>query len=116
MPKSYYRHKLLLDEQLYARESYPRLNEYFDLKHIRDDLHMGSAKDPRVEDVAKADGRIVITQNGKHFRGLVTAGSPGVIDIPGGWSPAQVDTKLTAVLKRHGPKYFAGRYRTLATE
>src|SRR4051812_25359431 len=82
MPKSYSRHKLLLDEQLYARESYPRLNEYFDLKHVRNDLHLGSATDPRVEDVAKAHGRIVVTQNGKHFRRLVKPDSPGVIDIP----------------------------------
>ena len=116
MPKPFYRHKLLLDEHLYARQSYPRLNEHFDLKHIRNDLHMGRASDPAVQEVAKSQGRIVVTQNGKHFRGLVTPDSPGVIDIPGGWPRSQVDTKFTALLMRHGPTYFAGQYRSLATE
>ena len=61
-------------------------------------------------------GRIVITANGRHFRDLVHAGGAGVIDFPADWSTSRVDTKLMALLMRNGPTYFAGQYRTLATE
>ena len=33
--------RLLLDEHLYHRRVYPLLNEHFDVKHIKDDLHHG---------------------------------------------------------------------------
>jgi hypothetical protein len=39
-----------------------------------------------------------------------------VVDVPPHWTRRQVDTKLTALLMRHGPKYFAGRFLSLATE
>ena len=116
MPSKFYKHKLLLDEHMYARQSYPRLNRRFDVKHIREDVRRGGASDLTVYGSAHSQGRIVVTANGRHFRGLVDAASPGVIDVPADWSPAQVDTKLTAILMRHGASYFAGQFRTLATK
>jgi hypothetical protein len=32
-----------------------------------------------------------------------------VIGIPETWSTSRLDTKLTALLMRHGPNYFRGR-------
>jgi hypothetical protein len=116
MPSKFYKHKLLLDELMYIRQSYPRLNQNFDVKHIREDLHLGGSKDKSVYELASKLGRIIITANGRHFRNLVQAGSPGVIDFPADWATSRLDTKLTALLMRHGPKYFTGHYRTLATE
>jgi Domain of unknown function (DUF5615) len=116
MSKAFYKHKLLLDEHMYTRQEYPRLNEHFDVKHIRDDLHQDGAKDPVVYQRALVEGRIAVTANGRHFWRLVDAASPGVVDVPASWSRAQVDSSLTALLMRHGPRYFSGRYRTLATE
>ena len=47
MPKPFYKHKILLDEHLHPRRAYLLLNEYFDLKHIKDDLHHGGMDDGR---------------------------------------------------------------------
>jgi predicted nuclease of predicted toxin-antitoxin system len=100
-----------------ARQLFPRLNQHFDVKHIRDDLHHGGDPDPAVYALAVAQGRIIVTVNGQDFHELVgTQQDAGVIDLPEGWSRARVDTKLAALLMRHRPAYFAGRYHTLTTE
>jgi predicted nuclease of predicted toxin-antitoxin system len=118
MPKRYPKHKLLFDENMDTRRVYPRLNEHFDVKHVRDDLQHSGWEDNEVYQLATAHGRIVVTQNGSDFRTLVGTlpHDPGVIDVPSRWTHHQVDTKLTALLMRHGPAYFAGQYRSLATE
>ena len=117
MPKGFHKHKLLFDENMDARQLFPRLNEHFDVKHVRDDLKLGGLKDPPVYDLAVAQARILITLNGDDFRPLVgTKSDAGVIKIPDAWTRERVDSKLTALLKSHGPKYFAGQYRILATE
>jgi hypothetical protein len=42
------KYKLLLDENMPDRALFPRLNELFDVKHIREDLNIGGLKDPQV--------------------------------------------------------------------
>lgn len=116
MPKPFIKHKLLLDENVYPRQAYPKLNHDFDVKHVAYDLHNAGIGDPEVYNLATALGRIVITANGRHFRPLVGQDKVGVIDVPADWPPIKVDTKLVALLKRHGASYFSGQYRTLATE
>lgn len=113
MPKPFYKHKILLDEHLYHRRAYPALNEHFDVKHIKDDLHYGGMLDPLIYELAVNQGRIILTTNVKDFRPLLREDSPGVIGIPEAWSSTRVDTKLTALLMRHGPNYFRGRYHSL---
>jgi hypothetical protein len=115
MPKPFYKHKTLLDEQLYHRHLYPLLNEHFDVKHIRDDLHLGGLPDPEVYALAVSQSRIILTKNVKDFRPLLRDDCPGIIGIPETWTPSRIDTKLTALLMRHGPNYFRGRYLPLAT-
>lgn len=114
MPKSFHKHKILLDEQLYHRRLYPSLNEHFDVKHIRDDLHLSGLPDPKVYELALSQGRIILTKNVKDFRPLIREDSPGVIGIPETWSAARLDTALTALFMHHGPNYFRGFYRPLA--
>ena len=116
MPKPFYKHKTLLDEHLYHRRLYPLLNAHFDVKHIRDDLHLEGLPDPQVYELAVKQGRIILTKNVKHFRPLLRDDCPGIIGIPVAWLPDRIDTKLTALLMRHGPNYFRGRYRSLAAE
>ena len=118
MPKRYHKHKLLFDENMDARQLFSRLNKHFDVKHIRDDLHHGSYDDSKVYQLAAAQSRIVVTLNGSDFRPLVGTlpDDAGVIHVPARWKRNQVDTKLTALLMRHGPGYFAGQYRSLAAE
>ena len=116
MPKRFYKHKTLLDEHLYHRRVYPLLNAHFDVKHIRDDLHLDGLPDPQVYELACKQGRLLLTTNVKDFRPLLRDDCPGIIGIPDAWLPDRIDSKLTALLMRHGPNYFRGRYRPLASE
>lgn len=114
MPKSFYKHKLLLDEHILPRQLLPRLNEHFDVKHIKHDLHHGGMDDPLIHELAVKQGRIILTTNVKDFRPLLREDSPGVIGIPVTWSSSRLDTSLTTLFMRHGQNYFRGCYRPLA--
>jgi Domain of unknown function (DUF5615) len=116
MPKSFFKHKILLDEHLYHRRAYPTLNEHFDVKHIKLDLSQDGMADPLIYDLAVKQGRIILTTNVKDFRPLLREDSPGVIGIPETWSTARVDTKLTAILMKNSPNYFKGSFRSLGAE
>jgi hypothetical protein len=110
MPKPFYKHKLLYDENMPPRTQYPRLNAHFDVKHVSHDYHQDGIPDEDVYQLACEQGRIVITINRGDFEKLVgTKDDCGVIAVPDGPAAARTDTKLTALLMRHGPKYFRGR-------
>ncbi|MBP0452638.1 hypothetical protein J5Y04_24290 [Kitasatospora sp. RG8] len=99
------------------RSAFPRLNGHFDLKHIDHDLSRGGLKDAPVYALALSSRRIIVTLNVKHFKPM--AGEKvgaGVIGVPPHWQPRQVDTQLTALLIKHGPAYFQGRYVALGEE
>jgi hypothetical protein len=113
MPKGFYKHKLLLDEHLPPRQFLPHLNEHFDVKHIKHDLHHGGMDDPPIHELAVAQGRIILTRNVKHFRPLLREDTPGIIGVPETWPRERLDTKLTSLLMKHGPNYFKGRFRSL---
>jgi hypothetical protein len=52
MPPKFYKHKLLLDEGLFKRQSFPRINSRYNLKHIEHDLHKGGVSDNEVYEIA----------------------------------------------------------------
>jgi hypothetical protein len=116
MPKRFYKHKTLLDEQVSPRQYFPRLNEHFDIKHIKHDLHLPGLPDPQVYALALSQSRIILTKNVKDFRPLLREDSPGIIGIPETWALNRIDSKLTALPMKHGPAYFRGRYHALAAE
>src|SRR5688572_21896505 len=98
MPKGFYKHKILLDENMPLRTAFPNLNRKFDVKHVAGDLKQDSLPDPAVYQMAVNQKRILITYNTKHFRTL--AGSKddgGIIGVSANLPPPQVDTKLTAL-------------------
>lgn len=115
MSKPFYKHKILLDEHLYHRRAYPLLNEHFDVKHIKDDLRHGGMDDQAIYELARSQGRIILTSNVKDFRPLLRDDSPGVIGIPEAWSTSRLDSQLTSLLMRHSPNSFRGRYHPLST-
>lgn len=98
------------------RQRYPRLNQHFDVKHIKHDLNHGGMDDLRVYKLAREQRRIILTTNGKDFRPLLHPDAPGVIGVPDAWSVERLDTTLTALLMRHGANYFCGTYVSLATD
>jgi len=117
MTRPFSRHKLLLDENLAPRTTYPRLNARFDVKHIDHDLRRGGSPDPQVYDLAVEQGRIILTQNVKHFAPQAgRKADAGIIGVPPHWSPDRIDTKVTALLTHHGPHYFRGRRVALGAE
>jgi predicted nuclease of predicted toxin-antitoxin system len=101
---------LLFDENMPPRTRYPRLNAHFDVKHVSHDYKKGGAADEEVYTMAREQGRIIITINRDDFAKLVGAKDDcGVIAIPDGPAATRTDTKLTALLMRHGHNYFRGR-------
>jgi predicted nuclease of predicted toxin-antitoxin system len=110
MPKPFYKHKVLFDENMPPRTQYPRLNEHFDVKHVSHDYKKGGISDAQVYQIACRQRRLIITINRDDFEKLAgTKDDLGVIAIADGPAAARTDTKLTALLMQHGPNYFRGR-------
>ncbi len=97
------------------RTAFPNLNSIFDVKHVREDLHLTSLSDPQVYQVAVKQQRILLTYNIKHFQKLAgTRSDAGIIGIPPHLTSAQVDTKLTALLTKSTPNALQGKYTSLS--
>lgn len=90
---------------------FPKLNESFDVKHIDHDFKKGGLEDAFVYEFAVVKGRIIVTQNNKHFKPLAgTKHDFGIIGIPPHFKPDTINAKLTAILKHHSPKYFKSKF------
>jgi len=117
MPKKLYKHKLLFDENMPKRQMFERLNEVFDVKHVRDDLKSGGLPDPQVYALARTVKRLLVTYNIKDFRDLASQSQEtGVIGISAHLSPSQVDRKLSALLRRSSGQALLGKYTALTSE
>jgi predicted nuclease of predicted toxin-antitoxin system len=118
MPKKFYKHKLLLDENFPPRQLFPMLNHRFDLKHFIKDLKMPERiPDPMVYHEAIKRERILVTFNGDDFTPLVTSGDPiGVIAVSDNLPNEQIDRKLTALLLRSTPNSLRGKITTITGE
>jgi len=116
MPPKFYKHKLLLDEGLFKRQSLKRINSRYDIKHIKHDLHKGGIKDNEVYELAKKQTRIIVTYyNVEDFRRLAKQSTQtGIIGVSQGFIPDQLDTKLNSLLSRSSEKSFYGRYTPLS--
>ena len=111
MPKRFYKHKILLDENMPQRFRLPLLNQQFEVKHLRDDLDKGQLEDPEVYELAVRDGLVIVTYNIKDFRSLAgTKPDAGIIGAPDRLPVKQLDTKLCALLKWLTPNALKGRY------
>jgi predicted nuclease of predicted toxin-antitoxin system len=109
--------ELLLDENMAARQLFPRLNSRFDVKHIRDDFHITGIKDPAVYELARKTNRLIITFNGDDFRKLVAQSrETGVINVSTNLRADQIDTKLTALLTKANKNAFLGELTQLTGE
>jgi Domain of unknown function (DUF5615) len=117
MPKRFYKHKLLLDENMPHRTAFLLLNSQFDVKHVAADLKHSGLPDPAVYQLAVHQKRILVTYNAKHFRPL--AGSKkdaGIIGVSANLPIPQVDSKLTALLTKSTPHTLARKFTPLSGE
>jgi len=114
MPKRFYKHKLLLDENLPHRSTFPTLNSQFDVKHVVGDLKKTGLSDPGVYQLAVREKRILVTYNSKHFRPLAgSSKDAGIIGVSANLPYSQVDTKLTALLTKSTPRTLQGKFVVL---
>jgi Domain of unknown function (DUF5615) len=117
MPKKLHKHKLLLDEMMPSRKTFPRLNALFDVKHIRDDFKSAGVPDQQVYEIAEKSKRLIITNNVKHFKVQASKSQEtGIIGVSPHLQPHQVDAKLTALLRRSSEKALFGKYTSLSDD
>jgi hypothetical protein len=117
MPKWFYKHKLLLDENMPHRTDFLALNSLFDVKHLVDDLKHAGLPDPQVYQRAVEQNRILVTYNTKHFRPLAgRKNDAGIIGVSANLPIPQVDSTLTALLTKRTPHAFARKFTPLTGE
>jgi predicted nuclease of predicted toxin-antitoxin system len=115
MPPRFYKHKLLLDEGLFRRQSLKRINSRYNIKHISHDLNKGGIKDSEVYNIARKEKRVIITYNIDDFKKLVKQSKDtGIIGVTQAYTPDQVDTKLNSLLSKSSEKAFYGKYTALS--
>jgi predicted nuclease of predicted toxin-antitoxin system len=116
MTRRFFKHKILLDENVYSRSKFPILNSLFDVKHITEDYNQAGLKDPQVYKLAVKEGRILVTFNTKDFRELATTSQKiGVIGLSI-MTPNVADKKLTALFRKSTTKFLLGKLTTLTGE
>lgn len=117
MGHRFYKHKLLLDENMPPRLEFPRVNGLFDVKHIRDDFKQEGLADPDVYVLAAKQQRLIVTFNAKDFKELaLRSQETGIIGVSAHLSSHQIDTKLTALLVRSSAKALLGNLTTITGE
>ncbi len=117
MTRRFYKHKLLLDENMPFRRHLPKLNRQYDVKHVTEDLQKSGMDDPDVYELAVMQERLIITLNYKHFLPLAKrSDKTGIIGVSGQVTEAKLDAKLVAFLKRTPPKRLYGAANFISGE
>lgn len=117
MTKRFFKHKLLLDENVPVRSYFPNLNSRFTVKHLKADLNLAGLPDIKVYKLSQKTGQIIVTYNVKDFAPLVENDPKGtVIGIPPNLAPEQVDKKLTALLNKSAKRSLFGKLTTISGE
>ena len=115
MVRTFYKHKLLLDEGFPPRWYFPRLNERFDVKHIKDDFRKIGLPDTEVYAYAVQEKRLIVTYNAKDFRRFAQKSkNTGVIGVPALMPYYHIDNKLTSLLTNSSPNALQGKYTALS--
>jgi predicted nuclease of predicted toxin-antitoxin system len=91
--------KLLFDESLPPRQQFPKLNNYCDIKHVRNDLKLSGSIDAQVYSLANQQERLLVTFNIKHFRPMISRDQMSVIGISPNLLTKQIDRKLLSFIR-----------------
>jgi hypothetical protein len=110
-----YQHKLLLDEGFPPRSYFPNLNQWFNVKHVKDDLRKIGLPDEEVYALAIQLKRLIVTYNAKDFRRMAgQSQDTGVIGV-GALTPYRhIDNKLTSLPTKSSPTALQGKYTPLS--
>jgi|SRR5882672_3169424 len=117
MPRKFYKHKLIFDEGFHLRHKLPITNSRFNIKHVAANYKQSGLPDPDVYELARKEGRLLVTYNIKDFTKLITQPhDPGIIGISPNISLEQIDKKLTALLTRSGKNDLMGKLTSINEE
>lgn len=97
--KKVIKYKLLLDEGLSLAKTYPKLNNFHNLKHIVHDLNKSGIKDKPLYDLATKENRILVVFNIKDFRKIIKKSGTSVIDLSSNLSNKEAGLKIIKTLK-----------------
>lgn len=114
--KKHTRFKLLLDEGLSKRGSFPKLNNLHTIRHINHDLKKSGSKDKDIYSLAEENEYIVVVFNTKDFKPLIAEDKPTVISLSTGLTNLQIDAKLCKILKRLKPSERKGHLVAISNE
>lgn len=110
------RYKLLLDEGLPPKETFPTLNNLHSLKHIKHDLKQGGAKDQTIYKIAEGGGYLVIVLNTKDFKPMIEDEKPTIICLSSGITNRKIDQKICGILKKLKPQQKRGHVISVSNE
>lgn len=117
MTPKFYKHRLLLDENISPRNHFTKLNSRYDVKHIAEDLHQSGIPDRDVYAFAREQNRLIVTFNAKDFQELAAKStSTGVIGVSSALTDEQIDTKIAALLVRSTPRSLYGTFTYISGE
>ncbi len=115
MTHKFFKYKMLLDEGFPPRLYFPRLNERFDVKHVKDDYRKIGLPDEEVYNLAMQLKRLIVTYNAKDFRRFARKSkNTGVIGVPALMPYYHIDNKLTSLLTNSSPNALQGKYTALS--
>src|SRR5258706_15129000 len=107
MPPKFYKHKLLLDEGIFKRQSLKRINNRYNIKHIKHDLNKSGITDREVYDIACKEKRIIVTYNIEDFKKLALQNNDtGIIGVTQAVTAEQLDTRLNSLLSKSSENSF----------
>lgn len=94
---------------------FPRVNQRFDVKHIKSDLRKIGLPDEQAYALAIEQKRLIVTYNTKDFRRLAeNSKDAGVIGVSALMPYPHIDNKLTALLTKSSQNALYGKYTALS--
>jgi hypothetical protein len=110
------KYKLLLDEGLPPRESFPEINNYHAVQHINHDVKRGGASDKIVYLQAIKDKSLPVVLNTKDFKPLIKSNSPSVISLSPNLTNKDTDIKIGKCLRGLKPSEKIGHLISISNE
>jgi uncharacterized protein DUF5615 len=98
--RKHIRHKLLFDEGLPRKESFPQLNNLHTVRHINHDLKKSGMKDGDIYLLAQEQKYIVVVFNTKDFRPFVMKYKPSIITLSTSLTNKQIESKICKILRK----------------
>ena len=105
--RKHIRLKLLLDEGVHLPQSYPQLNNLYDVIHVSQ-VNLKGEKDKKIFDYAKLNSRITVVFNIKDFRKFISLNHPSIIALSTNLTDKQADLKICKVLRELKPSETKG--------